>query len=139
MFVTAFYGQVEPATGELTYVNAGHNPPLLYHQATGDLQALARTGMALAVDQTSIYDQARSCLDPGDFVVLYTDGVTDAIDGQQQPFGLWRLRQTILARREASAEQIAAGIQQTLAEHVGSQPPFDDISVVVVKHGASRA
>jgi serine phosphatase RsbU (regulator of sigma subunit) len=134
MFVTAFYGQLDPETGELTYVNAGHNPPLVYRAAEDRLSELTRTGMALAVEDERDYGQCRLTLQSGDFMVLYTDGVTDALDHQQRPFEIHRLRQAVLNHRHDSAQQIAAGLQQSLNDHVGANPPFDDITVVVAKH-----
>ncbi len=133
MFVTAFYGQLDPATGELTYVNAGHNPPLLYREAEGRLSELTRTGIALAVDDGRPYGQRSLTLQSGDFIVFYTDGVTDALDGHQEPFEVQRLRETVLSHRRGSAQEIAAGLRQSLDDYVGGNPPFDDITVVVAK------
>jgi sigma-B regulation protein RsbU (phosphoserine phosphatase) len=133
MFITACYGQLDPQTGELVYVNAGHNPPLLYRRAEDQLSELTRTGMALAVDDTHPYTQRALGLEPGDFVLFYTDGVTDAVNAQEQEFGKARLRQVILDRRQASAREMVAGLQQTLGEFVGASSPFDDMTAVVVK------
>ena len=133
MFVTLCYAQLDPATGEVVYVNAGHNPPLLYRADQDQLTELARTGMALGVDDTCQFDQRSVTLDSGDFMLLYTDGVTDATNAQEQEFGQERLRRVILDRRGASAADMVDALQQALSEFVGSTPPFDDITVVAVK------
>ncbi len=133
MFVTAFYGQLDPATGALRYVNAGHNPPLWYRADEDRLVELRRTGMALAVEAGRPFEQDSIVVQPGDCVVFYTDGVTDALDGQEQPFGVQRLRQTVLNHRHDSAQQIAARLRESLGDHVGGNAPFDDLTAVVVK------
>ena len=133
MFVTLCYLQFDPLTGELVYVNAGHNPPLLLHRAEEQFIRLARTGMALGVDETGQFDQGTEQLDPGDVIVLYTDGVTDATNAIEQEFGAERLRQVIFEKRHASALEMVAALNDTLREFVGAAPQFDDIAVVVVK------
>jgi len=100
MFVTMFYLSVDARSGDLTYVNAGHNPPLLVHcQETLSLaqpMLLTRSGMALGVDPDTPYEQKVVHLEPGDFVVLYTDGVTDAENPAGKPFGMERLARKVL-------------------------------------------
>jgi len=133
MFVTMCYAQLNPATGELVYVNAGHNPPLLYRRDGWQLTELARTGMVLGVDDTHCYEQRTLQLDPGDFVVFYTDGVTEAANITGQEFGKERLRQVVLSQRGASAVDIIAALRRAIDEFVGSTPSFDDVTTVVVK------
>ena len=133
MFVTMCYAQLNPATGELVYVNAGHNPPLLYRQDQAELTELTRTGIALGVDDTRRFEQRAVTLDSGDFVLFYTDGVSEAADARQQGFGVGRLRQVILQAHRARATQIIAALRQALGEFVGATSPFDDMTAVVVK------
>ncbi|HET7089695.1 MAG TPA: GAF domain-containing SpoIIE family protein phosphatase [Anaerolineae bacterium] len=133
MFVTMCYAQLNPATGELVYVNAGHNPPLLYRQDRRQLTELARTDMVLGVDDTHCYEQRTLQLDPGDFVVFYTDGVTEAANVTEQEFGKEHLRQVVLSARGASAVDIIAALRRAVDEFIGSMPPFDDVTAVVVK------
>jgi sigma-B regulation protein RsbU (phosphoserine phosphatase) len=134
MFITMFYAQLDPMTGEAVYVNAGHNPPLLYRAGRDELAGLARTGMALGIDPSVRYDQQSVRLDTGDFVLLYTDGVTDALDAQGDEFGQERLRQVILDHRRASAAELVTALNQAVSSFSGATAPFDDITVVVVKH-----
>jgi len=132
MFVTLFYAQLDPVTGELVYVNAGHNPPLLLRADTGELIELLRTGMVLGIHESAPYDQRSVTLNAGDLILFYTDGVTDALDTQGNEFGLDHLRRMLLDHRGASATELAAALDRTLAEF-GGAVRYDDITVVVAK------
>ncbi|MGH2593109.1 MAG: PP2C family protein-serine/threonine phosphatase [Anaerolineae bacterium] len=133
MFVTLFYAQLNPATGELMYVNAGHNPPLLYRADRDELMKLTRTGMALGLFETAEFEQRTVRLNAGDFVVLYTDGVTEALDAQGQEFGEERLRRVILDSRRASAQDIITALQRATGQFAGATAPFDDSTLVIAK------
>jgi len=138
MFVTLFYAQLDPATGEFTYVNAGHNPPLLLRAETGELIELTRTGMVLGLFESVRFDQRSMQLQPGDLVLLYTDGVTDALDAQGQEFGLDRLRQMVLEHRNASAAELASALDGAVTAFAGAAARFDDITVVIAKRTAAN-
>ena len=133
MPVTLFYGRVTPSGGELIYVNAGHNPPLLYRSTSRSFEELGRTGLVLGVDASIKLDQHSATLEPGDCLVLYTDGVTDALNATMQPFGEQRLRSTIEASASGSAQVIALSLLQALQEFIGGADPFDDITLLVAK------
>ncbi|MEE9616057.1 MAG: GAF domain-containing SpoIIE family protein phosphatase [Anaerolineae bacterium] len=133
MFVTLFYALLNPEAGEITYVNAGHNPPLLYRAEQDRLVELTRTGMALGVVADSPFEQRTVHLDPGDFVLLYTDGVTDATDAHLQDFGMERLRRVILDQQHAPATDVVASLEQAIDDFTGSTAPFDDIATVVIR------
>jgi sigma-B regulation protein RsbU (phosphoserine phosphatase) len=133
MFVTLFYALLDPASAELTYVNAGHNPPLFYRAGQGQLTVLTRTGMALGVVEDSSFQQRALHLDPGDFILLYTDGVTDATDAQQEEFGMERLEQVVLDHRQAPVGELMGALQQAIQDFSGSTAPFDDVAIVVAR------
>lgn len=137
MFVTLFFGMLDPATGELIYVNAGHNPPLLLQRRDGgdqgQLVKLTRTGMALGVEAEIVYEQQGLRLRPGDIVVLYTDGVTDALDTRGRAFGMERLERVCIEHRDASAVELLAALESALDIFAESTAPFDDIAIMVVK------
>jgi sigma-B regulation protein RsbU (phosphoserine phosphatase) len=133
MFVTLFYGRLDPVANEFTYVNAGHNPPLLYRAKQDQLLELSRTGMALGVVADSSFGQNTVPLHSGDFVLLYTDGVTDATDAQQREFGEDRLRHVVLEQRRAPVEEMVAALEQAVREFVGTSAPFDDLTIVGLK------
>lgn len=133
MFVTLFYAQCDPKTGEMVYVNAGHNPPLLYRKRKDQLSELARTGMALGVEEKSVFNQRTLKLNHGDFVLLYTDGVTEAINAEEQEFGVERLQQIILEKRHAPAAEMLAALEKAVSAFVGETLQSDDIAIVIVK------
>jgi sigma-B regulation protein RsbU (phosphoserine phosphatase) len=133
MFVTLFYIQLNAASGGVEYVNAGHNAPLLYCAASGDLAPLPRTGMPLGLDEAAPFGQRRLTLQPGDCLLLYTDGVTDALDPAEQEFGLDRLQAILREHGHRPAPALKAALKQALSEFIGAGEPFDDITVVVAK------
>jgi len=133
MFVTMFYGLLDPVTGKIAYVNAGHNPPLLCRADKDELETLTRTGMALGVVEDSPFEARSLHLNPGDFVLLYTDGVTDATDAHERSFGMDRLRTVVLENREATGPEIVSALEQAVQDFVGSMAQFDDVAIVVVK------
>lgn len=133
MFVTFFYGQLDPTTGELTYVNAGHNPPLYYHTADHRMTRLVRTGLALGINDAFRYEQRTVILEPGDFVLLYTDGVTEAFDADHELFGEERLRRIVNAKRNSTAAEIIATLEAALDDFTSGASPSDDITLVFVK------
>jgi serine phosphatase RsbU (regulator of sigma subunit) len=133
MFVTLFYTLLDPSTRELIYVNGGHNPPLLCRAGESQLTRLMPTGMALGVLDDAPYKQESLQLDPGDFVVLYTDGVTDATNRQEQVFGMERLQRVLLDHRDDTAVDIVAALEQAIDGFVGTTEPFDDIAIVVIR------
>ena len=133
MFVTLVYALLDPQAGEITYVNAGHNPPLLYRAEQDRLVALARTGMAIGVVADSAFEQRTVQLNHGDFILLYTDGVTDATDAQEQEFGEERLQRVILDQRHAPVANVVAALEQAIGDFAGSTAPFDDVTMMAIK------
>jgi phosphoserine phosphatase RsbU/P len=133
LFVSLFYGQLQPATGLLTYVNAGHNLPLLYQHATGLVTSLKRTGMPLGVDTEAAYAQQTLQLLPGDILLLYTDGVTDALNAHEEEFGLQRLQLALHNRPAGSAAEVIGAVEQSLNTFTEGVAPFDDVTLVVAK------
>ncbi len=133
LFVTAFYGVLDPLTGTLTYCNAGHNPPFLMRARNGgDVQALTRTGLPLGLFQGETWEQRAVQLEVGDVLVLYTDGVTEAQDGRHEFFGPERLLETLRAHQQGSAQQIQAALVHAIHAFVGDAPQYDDIALMVL-------
>jgi sigma-B regulation protein RsbU (phosphoserine phosphatase) len=133
LFVTAFYGVLDPATGTLIYCNAGHNPPYLLSPQNKDaVQVLPKTGMVLGVVEDTTWKQETVRLAPGDLLVLYTDGITDAENGQGSFFGRERLLDIAQANLGRSAQDIQAALIAEVHEFIGPAPQFDDITLVVV-------
>lgn len=132
MFVTLFYGQLNPITGEFTYVNGGHNPPIHYSAKTGRLNRLTRTGMALGVEIDAEYEQSTVFIEPGDFVLLYTDGVSEAFDQANQPFGEKRLEDLLLEHKHDSAREMVDNIVESVKKFIGRDQPSDDLTIVAL-------
>jgi sigma-B regulation protein RsbU (phosphoserine phosphatase) len=131
MFVTLFYGHLSLESGDCTYVNAGHDPPLLYRRGSAELTELWPTGMALGVSEEASYEQRTVHLEPGDLIVSYTDGLTDAVDASEREFGRDRLKRIILEQCHSPAEEIASALEQALDDFACD--PFDDTAMVLVK------
>jgi sigma-B regulation protein RsbU (phosphoserine phosphatase) len=133
LFVTLFYAILQPDSGEITYVNAGHMPPLLLRMAKGTVDELWTGGMALGVLPDIEFESRKTRLDVGDTLVLYTDGVTEASNAEQQMFGKERLIQVACAHHTESAKELAKTIDEAVAAFVGDAPQFDDFTLVVAK------
>lgn len=136
MFVTLFYGVLHLPSGQLRYVNAGHNPPYLLAAQPGNAPAvrtLARTGgVAVAVSEAFVYQEAVLQLQPGDRLFLFTDGVTEAFNDQQQEYGDQRLLATL--REQAAArtapEDLNHAVLQSVRSFEAGAPQADDITCV---------
>ena len=137
LFVTMFYAVLDPATGTLTYANAGHHPPyVLCAQPGAAPRALTRTGMALGVLETEQWEQAGTVLGPGDVLLLYTDGVTDTVNPQRTRFGAQRLLEVAQEPPGRSAHEIQAAILAALDRFAGDAPQLDDVTLVVLGRDA---
>ncbi len=133
MFVTLFYGQLDPSSGELAYVNCGHNPPLIYRTASREFEELGTTGIVLGFDPAWPFEQRRACLEPGDYLVLYTDGVTEATGEGSEQFGDEQLVPSLLAGHGKAAGEVLDGVRAALEVFIGEATQFDDITLVVIK------
>jgi len=133
MFVTLFYGILDEQTKSLVYANAGHPPPLLMRRGEDRFRALKVTGIALGVVEGMKYEERQIDLMPGDILVLYTDGVNEAINDCEEQFGLARLCRTVRGSRDLTAQEILDSILQDISRFAGEQEQFDDITMIVVK------
>jgi len=130
-FVTLFYGLLNPLTATFTYANAGHNPPLLYGH--GEWDALEADGIILGVEEEATFEQREVTLREGDVLVLYTDGITEAMNDLEELFGEERLKEVIAANAGGSAEEIGRAVVQAVNQYVADEPQYDDITLVVLK------
>ncbi|MBI3361870.1 MAG: serine/threonine-protein phosphatase, partial [Chloroflexi bacterium] len=126
MFVTAFYAVLEPTTRTLIFTNAGHNPPLV-RQASGQIEDLARCGMALGVLTETTLVERTLTLAPGDALVAYTDGVTDAVNPQGERFGVDRLTAAVASSPPAASAFLDHLLTDLAAFTQGAAQP-DDIT-----------
>jgi len=133
MFVTLFYGILDHTSHTFTYVNAGHNPPIVYHPGDGTLSELAATGIAMGVITDAEYFSNEKPLAPGDLVVLYTDGITEAMNAREEMFGEERLYEVIRHVNGRNSGEILTNILNVVKEFTGDYPQSDDITLMVVR------
>jgi NarL family two-component system response regulator LiaR len=133
LFVTVFYGVLNPIHGMLAYCNAGHNPPyLLSAKDRGSVQQLGKTGMPLGIFEDATWGLGAAQLAAGDVLVLYTDGITEAQDQQDEFFGEDRLLEIAQSRLGRSAQDIHEGLIGEVRDFVGDAPQYDDITLMVL-------
>ena len=133
MFVTVVYAVFDPASGDLTYANGGHNNPLLVH-TDGSSEELPMTGgIALGVMPELEYRQNSMTLAPGDTLVLYTDGVSEAMNSHGEEFGVERLQQIFSDRPPSSAREANEAILQAVSAFAGGTPQSDDVTCLVLR------
>ncbi len=133
MFVTLFYSLLDLKQRRLSYVNAGHNPPLLLRGNAGGIALLGARGIALGVLDEIDLEEVQLDLNGNDTVVFYTDGVTEAINGSQEQFGQERLVKLVEQNRHLSAQALVDKIKDEVSAFSTGQPQFDDFTVVVLK------
>ena len=138
LFITITYGILNASTREFVFARAGHEPVLVCNAASGQIEALSGKGMAIGIDSGQVFDNliedVSLTLRPQDTVVLYTDGITEAIDGQEQEFGQDNLYEAIRTfSKSRNASEVINGLEQRVKRFVGSHPQNDDITLMVVK------
>lgn len=131
MFVTLFYAELDAHSGALTSANAGHNPPLL--ASANGVAVVEGHGRALGIQMPWAAPEQRRSLRCGDVLVLYTDGVTEAINDRQEQFGMARLQAVVQQYAALPSQQIAARIMQAVDDFAGNQPAFDDATLVIAR------
>ncbi len=133
MFVTTFYAELDPQSGRLRYANAGHNPPLLLRRGReGAMEELDRTGLPLGVLEDESYQLTELVLQPGDLLLVYSDGVTEAPDRNQREWGVRRLREQMRRGCRLPAGELLQRIQRQVEGWSGEQPQFDDMTLVIL-------
>jgi sigma-B regulation protein RsbU (phosphoserine phosphatase) len=130
-FVTLFYAALNARERVITYTNAGHNPPLLFRY---DLEMfLDDGGPPLGLFRDVAYREGQAQLEPGDVLLMFTDGVTEAADAKQNLFGEERLRHVLRAYKDASAAELIGQIHEAIRTFTDKAPQSDDLTMVVVK------
>jgi serine phosphatase RsbU (regulator of sigma subunit)/CHASE2 domain-containing sensor protein len=132
MFTTLFCGVIDVPSGTMTYCNCGHNPPLVLRKGEVTFEPLRNCGPPLGVVDDITYIPRSIALAPGDMLLLYTDGVTEAETSQSDQFGMKRLEQAILETRSHPAREVVEHIIKRVAEFARGTPQSDDITCVAV-------
>jgi len=133
MFVTLFFGTLRDADRTLTYVNAGHNAPLVYRCRDGSIEELLPTGIVLGAVENKEYGSRKITINPDDIVVMYTDGVTESINAKEEMFGEDRLKEIIRKTADRTAGEILERILAGVREFTGDMPQSDDITLLIIR------
>jgi serine phosphatase RsbU (regulator of sigma subunit) len=131
-FITFFMCLLDGASGELIFANAGHNPPLLM-RADGKAEWLEAGGCPLGIMAAMKYDEARNQLGPGDVLVVFSDGVTDANDPQEKEFGEERLATAVRDHRTESSATILEAVNRAIADWTQGTPLPDDLTLLIAR------
>jgi len=131
-FVTAFYGILDVTNKTLTYTNAGHNPPILLKQ-NGDVSFMNRGSVPLGMFRDTRYHDYYLTTEPGDLLVLYTDGVTEAQNEKEEEYGRDRLAQAVRSNHELGARDLITALHTEVVDWTGGRGATDDVTFFVIK------
>ena len=133
LFITLFYGILDPIAGTLTYCNAGHNPPYLIRSSDQDsVESLTRTGIAMGIEADSTWSTDTVAIEPGDILVLYTDGIPDARDQDGDFFNDEAIIEIVRENSDRSAHEIQSSIINEVQNFSADTPQDDDITLMVL-------
>lgn len=133
LFLSALYAILDVTTGKLSYTSAGHDPPLCLRQSTGLVEELPAKGSLLGAFRDVAFTAQIATLAPGDVLLLYTDGVTEARDTEGGFFGAERLKTALAAVSECSAEEIVQEVVTAVSQFAGSATQADDLTLLAAK------
>jgi sigma-B regulation protein RsbU (phosphoserine phosphatase) len=131
-FVTAFYGILDASNKTLSYSNAGHNPPLLINK-DGKTRFIERGGLPLGMFRDTRYHEYYLSFEPGDLLVLYTDGATEALNPAGEEFGRARLADAAKEAYSRSSREVISNIEKAVSEWTDGQGANDDVTFFVIK------
>jgi serine phosphatase RsbU (regulator of sigma subunit) len=134
-FITIFYAVYTPATGALIYVNGGQNPPLI-RRADGSYERLSATGIALGMFEGSTYASVETRIEPGEMLVLYSDGITEAEDPQGQPLEEPGLQAILDSHRDESPAQLGTHIIKAVERYAQASRFTDDLTILILRRRA---
>jgi sigma-B regulation protein RsbU (phosphoserine phosphatase) len=134
-FLTLFYGTINPQTGELKYSNGGHNPPVLV-RTTGEVLQLDKGGLPVGMMKGMPYQEASVFFNPGDVLVIYSDGITESVNEKDEEFEEQRLIEVVKHNLNRSASGMRDRIDEALSRFVGTMAPVDDMTLMIIKRNA---
>jgi serine phosphatase RsbU (regulator of sigma subunit) len=132
MFVTVFYGVFSLNSGKVVYANAGHNPPIVKHIGRVELIELTRTTMALGIFANIEVDERELLLNPGDWMLLYTDGITEAFSAKEEMFGTDKLLKLLLDYKFISSNDLIDTIERTVENFIKGTDLSDDMTLAAI-------
>ncbi len=131
-FVTMIYAVVDPGTHELTYANAGHNRPFLC-RPDGSVRRLETAGIVLGAVRRPGYRASTVAMQPGSVLLLYSDGISEAMNLRREEFGEAQLVDVLIGARTGTAGEVLDAVTRSVTAHVGKADPHDDMTLLVVK------
>jgi len=131
-FTTAFLAEFDPASRALTYTNAGHNAPIL-RRGSGAIERLSNGGLPLGMWADKTYEAGNVILQPGDWLVIFTDGVVEAVNGSDEEYGEQRLLNVLQGGVAATPDELLRRMMSDLDAFVGATPQHDDVTCMLVK------
>ena len=131
-FLTLFFGVLEPDTGTLRYVSAGHNPALLVRK-NGGTDHLESTGVPVGMLPNSSWKEEMRVMQPGDLLCVYSDGLTEAVNSSDEEYGLDRLSREIESRRDHPAKTLCGEILDSVEQFASGMPQYDDQTLMLLR------
>jgi sigma-B regulation protein RsbU (phosphoserine phosphatase) len=137
MFISMAYLVLQNGSGRLTLARAGHDAPLMYRKATGEIEVLKPGGLALGVDEGTVFERVtkdfEAGFESGDCLLLYTDGVNEAQNGDEEEFGRERMQEVFRKTAVLGAEEVVKALQREVDRFVGENPQMDDITLIAIE------
>jgi sigma-B regulation protein RsbU (phosphoserine phosphatase) len=132
-YITMFLAVLDPRAGSMTYVNAGHCFPFVVRSQQVSITSLPATGLPVGMFEGVEFEEVTHKIEPGDFLVLYTDGVTEAMNRSSEEYGEMRFRQIMVSHSNQTAGEFLGGIVSNVEKFVAGEPQSDDITLLVLK------
>jgi sigma-B regulation protein RsbU (phosphoserine phosphatase) len=137
MFISMIYGVLDPADGSLLFARAGHEPALIFRMASGEVELSKPKGLALGIDSGNVFERVtadeRITLASGDCVLLFTDGVKEALNAGEEEFGIERLSATFREAARLGAEAVVRQVQDEVKSFTGEGTQMDDVTIVAIE------
>lgn len=137
MFISMIYGILDPADGSFNFCRAGHEPALIFRKASGKVEISKPKGLALGIDSGNVFERVtadeRIALEPGDCVLLFTDGVKEALNANDEEYGIERLSETFRQAAQLGAEAVVKRVQEKVKSFTGEGPQMDDVTIVAIE------
>ena len=135
-FTTAFFAELDPATGTLLYVNAGHNAPLL-RSASGSIEHLSAGGLPIGILADAVYETGTTNMNPGSWLVIFTDGVVEAVNAKGEEYEEFRLAQVLERTASGAPSDLLKNLLADLDAFVGNTPQHDDVTCLLLKRASA--
>jgi serine phosphatase RsbU (regulator of sigma subunit) len=133
MFITVFYAVLEPETGRISYVNAGHNPPLVISGDGKHIRELESYNLPVGIIETESYSAAEFVMEAGELLVAFSDGITEAMNPAGEPYGDERFIDELRTNCSLSAQELTTTIEQRVDEYAAGAPQADDMTLLILR------